>query len=98
LDVAYAVHCLEEATTPAVKNVAHKWAVLRTFAPDRLPVVGFDRKLPAFFWLAGQGGFGIQSSPALEDCAACLLRSGKVSDSLQKIGLHGAEFPPQRLG
>ena len=98
LDVAYAVHYLEEATTLEVKAVAHKWAGLRTFAPDRLPVVGFDREQPAFFWLAGQGGFGIQSSPALGEYAACLLRNVKVSDNLLKAGLHGAEFPPQRLG
>ncbi len=97
LDVAYAVHYLEEATTLEVKTVAHKWAGLRTFAPDRLPVVGFDRDQPAFFWLAGQGGYGIQSSPALGEYAACLLRKVSVSENLRKAGLTGAEFLPQRL-
>jgi D-arginine dehydrogenase len=98
LDVAYAVHYLEEATTLEVRTVAHKWAGLRTFAPDRLPVVGFDNDQPAFFWLAGQGGYGIQSSPALGDYAAAQIRKENVSDNLKKSGLTGAEFQPQRFG
>jgi D-arginine dehydrogenase len=98
LDVAYAVHYLEEATTLTVTSVAHKWAGLRSFAPDRLPVVGFDKDQPAFFWLAGQGGYGIQSSPALGDYAACLLRQGELSDVLRNAGLTGVEFPPGRFG
>jgi D-arginine dehydrogenase len=98
LDVAYAVHYLEEATTLEVKSVAHKWAGLRTFSKDRLPVVGFDKDQPAFFWLAGQGGYGIQSSPALGDYAASLLQKADVSDGLRKAGLTGKEFLPQRFG
>lgn len=98
LDVAYAVHYLEEATTLEVKAVAHKWAGLRTFAPDRLPVAGFDSGQPAFFWLAGQGGYGIQSSPALGDYAACLLRKQNISENLRNRGLSGMEFLPQRFG
>jgi D-arginine dehydrogenase len=98
LDVAYAVHYLEVATTLTVTSVAHKWAGLRTFAPDRLPVAGFDRDQSAFFWFAGQGGYGIQSSPALGDYAACLLRKGEVSDNLVLAGLTGEEFLPSRFG
>jgi D-arginine dehydrogenase len=98
LDVAYAVHYLEEATTLTVTSVAHKWAGLRTFAPDRLPVVGFANDQPAFFWLTGQGGYGIQSSPALGDYAACLLRNEQVSERLLKAGLTGEEFLPGRFG
>ena len=98
LDVAYAVHYLEEATTLEVKAVANKWAGLRTFAPDRLPVAGFDSGQRNFFWLAGQGGYGIQSSPALGDFAACLLKGVTVSENLRKAGLAGGEFLPQRLG
>ena len=97
LDVAYAVHYLEEATTLEVKSVAHKWAGLRTFAADRLPIVGFDSHQPAFFWLAGQGGYGIQSSPALGDYAAGLILGQSVSENLQKAGLTGWEFLPQRF-
>ncbi len=98
LDVAYAVHYLEEATTLEVKAVAHKWAGLRSFASDRLPVVGFDSGQPDFFWLAGQGGYGIQSSPALGDYAACLLRKTSMSGGLRNAGLTGEEFLPQRFG
>jgi D-arginine dehydrogenase len=71
---------------------------LRTFAPDRLPAVGFDIEQPAFFWLAGQGGYGIQSSPALGDYAACLLRQTDFSEILRSAGLTGAEFMPGRFG
>lgn len=49
------------------------WAGLRSFAPDRVPVVGFDPVLPGFFWLAAQGGYGFQTAPALSTHAANLL-------------------------
>jgi D-arginine dehydrogenase len=97
LDVAYAVHYLEEATTLEVKAVAHKWAGLRTFALDRLPVVGFDSGQPAFFWLAGQGGYGIQSSPALGQYAADLLLGKELSEILRNAGLTGDEFRSDRF-
>ena len=50
------------------------WAGLRTFAPDRNPVVGFDPEVAGLFWLAGQGGYGIQTAPALARLAAALIR------------------------
>ena len=65
LDVAKAMAQLEAVTTISVQRVLRQWAGLRTFAPDRRPVVGFDRSAKQFFWLAGQGGFGIQTSPGL---------------------------------
>jgi len=55
----------EQAVTVPVTRVLHSWAGLRTFAPDRTPVVGFDPQAAGFFWLAGQGGYGIQTAPAL---------------------------------
>ncbi len=55
----------EQAVTMSVTRVLHSWAGLRTFAPDRTPVVGFDPQADGFFWLAGQGGYGIQTAPAL---------------------------------
>ena len=97
LDVAYAMHYLEEATTLRPSVPASKWAGLRSFASDRLPVVGFDRDQPGFFWLAGQGGYGIQSSPALGRYAADLLLKLPVSDNLRKSGLSGNEFRPDRF-
>jgi D-arginine dehydrogenase len=97
LDIAYAMHYLEEATTLKVPAITSKWAGLRTFAPDRLPVVGFDSGQPCFFWLAGQGGYGIQSSPALGRYAADLLQSRKLSENLRNAGLLGDEFRPDRF-
>jgi D-arginine dehydrogenase len=97
LDVAYAMHYLEEATTLRPSVPASKWAGLRTFSPDRLPVVGFDTAQPRFFWLAGQGGYGIQSSPALGQYAAGLLLRQLVSENLRTAGLSGTEFLPDRF-
>lgn len=59
------------------RAIRHRWAGLRTFAPDRVPVVGFDPALPGFFWLAGQGGCGIETCGALGQIAADLLTTGK---------------------
>jgi D-arginine dehydrogenase len=98
LDVAYAMHYLEEATALRPSTPASKWAGLRTFAPDRLPVVGFDKTQPAFFWLSGQGGYGIQSSPALGQYAADLLLHLNLSQNLLNAGLSGSEFLPGRFG
>lgn len=59
-----------DAVTVPVTQVLHRWAGLRSFAPDRTPVVGPDRALPGFVWLAGQGGYGVQTSPALSQLLA----------------------------
>ena len=73
IDVAIAIDRLQQVVDWQVKRVEHKWAGLRSFAPDRLPVIGPDPANPAFFWLAGQGGFGIQTAPAVAKLAASLL-------------------------
>ncbi len=70
LDIAAAIHRFEQVTNWQVSTVQHKWAGLRSFAPDRLPVIGRDADRSAFFWLAGQGGFGIQTAPAIAQLAA----------------------------
>lgn len=62
----------EQAVTMEVTRVVRNWAGLRTFAPDRTPVVGFDPSDDGFFWLAGQGGYGIQTAPALSQLASDL--------------------------
>ena len=76
LDVAIAIDRLQKVVDWQVKRVEHKWAGLRSFAPDRLPVIGPDAANPTFFWLAGQGGFGIQTAPAAAKLAASLLIGG----------------------
>ena len=76
LEVALAAQRVEERTTMTVRRVAHKWAGLRTFAPDRHPVVGFAADAPGFLWLAGQGGFGLQTSPVMGQIAAAVITGG----------------------
>jgi len=71
--LAEGLHAFECATTFEVRRVENQWAGLRSFARDRNPVVGFDENNKQFFWLAGQGGYGIQTSPALSQLAADLL-------------------------
>jgi D-arginine dehydrogenase len=73
LDVAVAVERLEHVVDWKVLRVERAWAGLRSFAPDRLPVYGFDPSAEGFFWCAGQGGFGIQTAPAASRLAAALL-------------------------
>ncbi len=73
IDVANAIDRFEQVVDWRIERVEHKWAGLRSFAPDRLPVYGFDSKVPGFFWFAGQGGFGIQTAPAAARLAAALL-------------------------
>jgi len=79
IDVATAIARLEGVVDWRVERVEHRWAGLRTFAPDRLPVYGFDPAAPRFFWFAGQGGFGIQTAPAAARLAASLLVPGLAS-------------------
>ncbi|AJP70932.1 NAD(P)/FAD-dependent oxidoreductase [Sphingomonas hengshuiensis] len=73
IDIAIAIDRFEHVVDWRVAALEHKWAGLRSFAPDRLPVYGFDRDVPGFFWCAGQGGFGIQTAPAGAQLAAALL-------------------------
>ncbi|WP_375428490.1 NAD(P)/FAD-dependent oxidoreductase [uncultured Sphingomonas sp.] len=81
LDVAIAIDRFERVVDWRVATVERKWAGLRSFAPDRLPVFGFDPAEPAFFWCAGQGGFGIQTAPAAAKlCAALILGRSLPND------------------
>lgn len=73
LDVAIAIDRFEAVVDWPITRIEHRWAGLRSFAPDRLPVYGFDPDRAGFFWFAGQGGFGIQTAPAAADLAVGLL-------------------------
>jgi D-arginine dehydrogenase len=79
-DVARAIERVNRATTLGIRSVVTAWAGLRTFAVDRVPVMGYDPDVHGLFWLAGQGGYGIQTAPALARLAAAVLR-GDVSPS-----------------
>ena len=73
IDVALAIERFREVVDWPLEAVERKWAGLRSFAPDRVPVYGFDPNVPGFFWCAGQGGFGIQTAPAAARLAAAEL-------------------------
>jgi D-arginine dehydrogenase len=73
IDVATAIYRFERVVDWPVEAVERRWAGLRSFAPDRLPIYGFDPRQPGFFWCVGQGGFGIQTAPAAARLAAALL-------------------------
>lgn len=102
IDVAWAAHYVEEATTIPVQRIAKSWAGLRSFSPDRLPVIGFAAERPDFFWLAGQGGYGILTSPALGSLAARLLTrtappEGFRADGLDPSVFDSSVFDPRRF-
>jgi D-arginine dehydrogenase len=97
LDVALAVDRIEQATTFRVERLLRKWAGLRSFVADKSPVVGFDPAVPGFFWLVAQGGYGIQTSPALGRIAAALVRGPEIPDDLKNLGVTAANLSPARL-
>lgn len=81
LDVALAIDRFEHVVDWQVTRIEHRWAGLRSFAPDRLPVYGFDPEESGFFWFAGQGGFGIQTAPAAAAVARQLIL-GQAADTV----------------
>ena len=94
IDVAQGIEAVNRATRLEIRSVRSTWAGLRTFAPDRLPVVGFDPVIPGFFWCAGQGGTGIQTAPAISTLAAALISGVAVPPDLAVLT---AELSPQRF-
>jgi len=96
LDVAIAIDRFEQVVDWWVTALERKWAGLRTFAPDRLPVYGFDAAVPGFFWCAGQGGFGIQTAPAAAHLAAALLLGTSPHPSVATIDAD--RYSPARFG
>jgi D-arginine dehydrogenase len=96
-DVAVAVDRVQRATTLEVEHVRRSWAGLRSFVADRTPVVGYAPDAPGFFWLAGQGGYGIQTAPAMALLAAALVRRMAVPQQLLNFGLDSRTLRPERL-
>lgn len=97
LDIALAVHRIEEMTTLSVGRPRTPWAGLRTFAADGGLVGGFDTECPGFFWVAAQGGYGIQTAPAMGEACAALVRGLPLPASLVAEGLSAAALGPARL-
>lgn len=97
LDVAMGVDRIERATTLKIPKLASKWAGLRSFVADKSPVAGFDPDVDGFFWLAGQGGYGIQTSPAMARLAAGLIAEDDIPADLRARGLTRSMLAPERL-
>lgn len=97
LDIAVCVDRIESRTTLRIKRVVRSWAGLRTFAPDRTPIVGYDPAVERFFWLAGQGGYGVQTSPALSDIAASLALRKDIPAYILDEGFVPASISPSRF-
>src|SRR5690606_19682222 len=96
-DIAVAIDRIEQVTTLQIKRVKHRWAGLRTFAPDKTPVVGWDERATGFFWLAGQGGYGIQTAPALSELAAASVLGREVPERILEHGIDTNALHPRRL-
>ena len=79
-----------------ITALERKWAGLRSFAADRLPVYGFDPKVEGFFWCAGQGGFGIQTAPAAAKLAAALVLGRALPEDIATVD--PARYDPARFG
>lgn len=97
LDIALAVDRFQNAVDLVVRRVEHSWAGLRSFAPDGDLVIGWDPRADGFFWLAGQGGYGIQTAPAASRLTAGLIRQGRAPDLILETGLDPAALSPARL-
>lgn len=85
IDVAIAIDRFERVVDWPIEAVERSWAGLRSFAPDRLPVYGFDPDAPSFFWCVGQGGFGIQTAPAASRLASSVLLDERPHQSVENI-------------
>ncbi|CAM4010744.1 NAD(P)/FAD-dependent oxidoreductase [Bordetella muralis] len=97
LDVATGIYRIEEATTLTIRRPKHTWAGLRSFVRDGDFAVGWDNATPGFFWLAAQGGYGIQTAGATSELASALLLRRPVPAELREHGVDAALADPNRL-
>lgn len=97
LDIAIAIDRIETMTTLTIRRPKHVWAGLRSFVGDGSFAGGFDAALPGFFWAAGQGGYGIQSSAAAGEAYAAMLRGMPLPSQIADFGVRVEELSPSRL-
>lgn len=97
IDVATGVYRFEQATGLDIRRVNHSWAGLRTFAPDRVFVAGFDPRAEGFFWLAGQGGYGVMTAPAVARLTRYLIHNVKPTGDFGVVTDYVADVAPDRL-
>ena len=102
LDIALGIAAIEAASLLTIRRPGATWAGLRSFVPDGELVIGWDGERaggrPGLFWLAGQGGYGIQSAAGASALAAALLLGQALPDELLAEGVRPADFSPRRLG
>ena len=96
-DVAVGIDRFEQATGLDIRRIDSRWAGLRTFAPDRVFVAGFDPRSDGFFWLAGQGGYGVQSAPAMAHFTAWLINHSQLSGDFVRVKPFRDAVSPERL-
>ena len=97
MDIAIAVERIETATTLSIRRIKNKWAGLRSFVADKNLVVGHDPKVEGFFWLAGQGGYGIQTAEAAGRLAASLALGKGLPTDIAALGVSEAALSPARF-
>lgn len=97
LDIACAMMRFQDVANYGVRAIRHKWAGLRTFAPDRAPIIGWSEEASGFFWFAGLGGIGIQTAPASGRLAAALLLGDTPPADLIDQGLEVTALRPARF-
>ena len=98
LDVATGIYHIEAATTLTIPRPLRTWAGLRSFVPDGEMVIGWDTQCENFLWLAGQGGYGIQSAPGASELAASLVLRQPLPQELARHGVEATALAPARLG
>jgi D-arginine dehydrogenase len=97
LDIALGIDRIEAVTTLRIRRPESTWAGLRSFVPDGELVIGFDASSPGFFWLAGQGGYGIQSAAGASALATSLLLEAPLPEALREQGVDARAMAPARL-
>lgn len=97
IDIALGIERINASTTLAVRSIKNQWAGLRTFTPDRNPAVGYDGGAAGFFWLVGQGGYGIHTSPGLGASSAGVLLDGALPESVAQYGITEEMLDPARF-
>ena len=96
-EMALAAWRVEEATSLKVDRISARWAGLRTFTTDKVPTAGFAADCPDFFWLAGQGGYGLQTAPAMAMAVEALMFDLEWPEQLTSRGVHPHHLLPDRL-
>ena len=98
MDVAVCIERVQAAADIPVQRIVRAWAGLRSFVADRSPVIGFDKAAPGLFWLAGQGGYGVQTAPAAARVAAALAMGEPLPADIAAEGVVSArDLSPARL-